>query len=100
MSVSEINGKDEIKASLMSVYIKPRKRIDNETKKYALSRRLEEFIEFEQATTNFSNMLFHEELLAYIEEVDAPIGGNGDDSMLQQDVGIYKEFNHNACDNT
>lgn len=48
-------------------YIRPRKKLPNETKQQDLARRLEEYIEFADAINNFSNRSFYEELLAYID---------------------------------
>jgi hypothetical protein len=55
---------------MMSAYIKPRKKLPDESLQYCLCRSLEEFIEFEHATKNFSSMVFHETLLAYLERND------------------------------
>jgi hypothetical protein len=52
----------------MSQYIQPRKRVKDETEKESLLRRLEEYVEFEHETCNFSNMVFHETIIKYIEK--------------------------------
>jgi len=48
-------------------YIRPRKKLQDETKQQCLARRLEEYIEFADAVNNYSNRSFYEELLEYIE---------------------------------
>ena len=48
-------------------YIRPRKKLPVETMQQDLARRLEEYIEFADATMNYSNRSFYEELLAYID---------------------------------
>jgi len=48
-------------------YIKPRKKLPVETIRQDLARRLEEYIEFADATMNYSDRSFYEELLSYID---------------------------------
>ena len=53
------------------MYIRPRRKLPDETKQQNLSRRLEEYIEYADAVMNYSNRSFFEELLEYIDALEA-----------------------------
>jgi len=51
----------------MNLKITPRKKLPEETKKYELCRRLEEYAEFAAARKIYSDLQFYIELINYIE---------------------------------